>query len=268
MNFTLFRTMFRTSQKSIFGYALGTVLYMWLVIWVYPSLAQSNGMNQLLKTMPKNMLSMLSLQHGIQKLSDYLAAEFYGFLFLIIMSIYSVSTATQLIAKLVDRGSMAYVLSTPTSRLKTVFTQAVILVSGLLIISCFATLGGLVGIHLINSDTKLDAGLFIQMNLVGFLLFFVVSAYSFLFSCLFNDEKKAMAVSSVLTIVFFAMQLLGKLADKISWILHYTVFSAFQPEKISSGHADLFWPILGLAIAGMILFGLAVLIFKKKDLPI
>lgn len=268
MNRTLFWTMLKSNEKSIFGYAVGTILYMWMCIWIYPSIAKSNGFDQLLQSMPKNLLSMFSLQQGIQKLSDYLAAEFYGLLFLIIMSIYSVATAVQLIARLVDRGSMAYVLSTPTSRFKTAFTQAVILITGLFVISLFATAGGIVGTHFITSGAKLDTSLFIQMNLVGFLLFFVISGYSFLFSCIFNDEKRALSVSAVITIIFFALHMMGKLSTKVDWLLNYTVFSAFQPEKISTGHADLFWPIVGLSAAGVCLYLLAILIFQKKDLPI
>ncbi|HET7657027.1 MAG TPA: ABC transporter permease [Bacillales bacterium] len=268
MSRTLFMTMFKSNQKSIFGYAIGTVFYMWMVIWIYPSLAKSNGMNELLQSLPSNMLRVFSLQHGIQKLSDYLAAEFYGLLFLIIMSIYSVTTATQLVARLIDRGSMAYVLSTPTSRVRTAFTQALLLVSGLMMISIFATAGGIVGTHLISSDAKLDAGLFIRMNLVGFLLFFVISGYCFLFSCIFNDEKRALGISAVLTTVFFAVHLIGKMSSNVDWMLNYTVFSAFDPQKISSGNADLFWPIFGLSGAGIVLYVMSIVIFKKKDLPL
>lgn len=268
MNRTLFLTMLKGNQKSIIQFGMGTVLYMWIVIWIYPSLTKSNGINDLLKSLPSNLLSAFSLQHGIQKLSDYLAAEFYGLLFLMIMSIYCVVTATQLIARLVDRGSMAYLLASPTSRMKIAVTQAAILVFGQFIIVLFATVGGLLGTHWINDQTTLGVSTFVKMNLIGFLLFFVVSGYSFLFSCLFNDEKRALNLSAGLTIIFFVLHLIGKMSSNVDWLLHFTVFSAFDPQKISRGNADLFWPIFGLAAAGIILYVAAIVIFKKKDLPI
>lgn len=268
MNRTLFFTMLKGNQKSIIQFALGTVFYMWIVIWIYPSLAKSNGLNDILKSLPSNLLSAFSLQHGIQKLSNYLATEFYGLLFLIIMSIYCVVTAIQLVARLVDRGSMAYLLATPTSRTKIAVTQAFILLFGQFAIVLLATAGGLVGTHWINTQATLDVGTFVKMNLVGFLLFFVVSGYSFLFSCLFNDEKRALNLSAGLTFIFFAIHLIGKMSSHVDWLLNFTVFSAFDPQKISRGDAHLLWPIIGLAAAGIILYLLAILVFRKKDLPI
>lgn len=268
MNRTLFLTMLKNNQKSIIQFAVGIVFYMWLVIWIYPSLAKSNGINDMLKGLPDNLLSMFSLEHGIQKLTDYLAAEFYGLLFLIIMSIYCVVTATQLIARLVDRGSMAYLLATPTSRVKVAITQAAILLFGQIVIVFFTTAGGLLGTHWISSDVTLDFGTFVKMNFVGFLLFFVVSAYSFLFSCLFNDEKRALSLSAGITIIFFALHLLGKMSSDVDWLLNFTLFSAFDPQKISNGNADLLAPIVGLSAAGVILYVIAIIVFRKKDLPI
>lgn len=268
MSHKLFMTMLKENQKSISGFAFGTVLYMWMVIWIYPSLAKSSGMNEMLQSMPDNFLRAFGLENGIQKLSDYLAAEFYGLLFLIILSIYCVMAGTQLVARLVDRGSMAYLLSTPTSRVKIAITQLSVLIFGLLVIVLFATAGGVLGTLWISGSAELDMSLFIQMNLVGFLLFFVISAYSFLFSCLFNDEKTATSVSAVVTIVFFALHLVGRLSPDVDWLLNLTIFSAFDPQEISNGTADILIPSLELLGAGIILYVLSIIVFRKKDLPL
>ncbi|MGZ4107087.1 MAG: ABC transporter permease subunit, partial [Tumebacillaceae bacterium] len=92
MNFALFRAMLKSHGQSMFSYGIGSVLYQWLLIWVYPSIAQSSAMNDVLKQMPESLQRAFGFQGGIQQLSDYLASEYYGLLFLIILMAYSIIT--------------------------------------------------------------------------------------------------------------------------------------------------------------------------------
>ncbi|MEB6550954.1 ABC transporter permease subunit [Heyndrickxia sporothermodurans] len=269
MSAALFKTMLKMNGKSISSYAFGAAFYMLLIIWIYPSIAKSDALEQLFKEMPQNYLSAFGFDGGmINDLSGFLAAEYYGLLYLIILMIFSVVTATQLIARLVDRGSMAYLLSTPASRVRIAITQSTILVLGLLVITIFSILPVFIGTKWIIEDANINSWRFIEMNIVGFLLFFVISGYSFLFSCMFNDEKKALAVSGGLSIIFFAINLVAKMSTDFEWLKHVTIFSAFQPTEIAKGSVDILPVSLALGGAGIVLYVLAVIIFKKRDLPL
>ncbi len=105
-------------------------------------------------------------------------------------------------ARYVDKGAMAYLLATPVSRVKIAITQGVILILGLLII-IIATYGaGALGVEWLLEENNLNQEVFFKMNLVGGLLFLVVSGYSFLFTCICNDEGKALSLSASVTILF------------------------------------------------------------------
>ena len=57
-------------------------------------------------------------------LIEFLSAYLYGFLFMILPMVFSIMLANKLIMGYIDNGSMAYLLATPNTRFKIVFTQA------------------------------------------------------------------------------------------------------------------------------------------------
>lgn len=95
MNAALLRCMLKTNAQTIFSYAIGMVFYLWMLLWVYPSIASSSALNTVLKAMPQSMLRLFGMQAGMQQLGDYLAGEFYGLIFIIIMAVYTLPTASK-----------------------------------------------------------------------------------------------------------------------------------------------------------------------------
>jgi ABC-2 type transport system permease protein len=269
MNRSLFQAMLKVNANNIMNYALGIVIYQWLVIWIFPSIAGNNSVNDMLKSMPENLLKAMGMEGGISQLNDYLANEFYGLIFVLIMMVFSVMSAVQLIARLVDRGSMAYLLATPVSRTQFAVTQAVVLVIGLVIIAAFSIGGGLLGINwFIDDPGNFDRANFIWLNVVGLALFLAVGAYSFLFSAIMDDEKKALGVAATITVLFYGMDMAAKLSDKLHWMKNITIFSLYKPAEIAKGTFDVWPATLGLTAGAIVLFGIAVAMFKKRDLPL
>lgn len=268
MNKQLFLASFKENSKSIWSYAIGAALYLWLLIWIFPSLVSAKGLNELIGAMPESVKKIVGMETSIQNVSQFLAGEYYGMLFIIILTIFSVTVATHLMARYVDKGAMAYLLATPVSRVKIAITQAVVLILGLLIITLATYGAGVLGAEWFLKDNNLNQELFFKMNLVGGLVFLVVSAYSFLFSCLCNDERKALSYSASLTILFYVLNMVGKLSDKLEWMRNISLFSLFRPEEIVAGTYNI-WPVsIGLTCGAIVIFIVAIVSFKKRDLPL
>ena len=85
------------------------------------------------KPMLDNMTSLLGTISG----------SFYGNLALILPLIYIIITANGLIASQVDKGSMAYILSTPVKRMTVVTTQGIYLIAAVLCMFLVVTSVGL-----------------------------------------------------------------------------------------------------------------------------
>ncbi|KFN03152.1 ABC transporter permease [Bacillus clarus] len=268
MNKQLFLASLKETQKSILSYATGAALYLWLLIWIFPSMVSAKGLNELLGAMPDSVKKIVGMETPIQNVIDFLAGEYYSLLFIIILTIFSVTVTTHLIARHVDKGAMAYLLATPVSRMKIAITQAIILTLGLLIIIFVTYVAGILGAEWFLKDNNLNRELFLKINVVGGLVFLVVSAYSFLFSCICNDERKALSYSASLTIVFYVLDMVGKLSDKLEWMRNISLFTLFRPKEIAEGTYNI-WPVsIGLTVGAICIFSVAIVVFRKRDLPL
>ena len=117
---------------------------------------------------------------------------------------------------------------------------------------------------MVLQDNNLNKELFLKINIVGGLIFLVVSAYSFFFSCICNDERKALSYSASLTILFFVLNMVGKLSDKLEWMKSLSLFTLFRPKEIAEGTYNI-WPVsIGLAAGALCIFIVAIVLFKKR----
>ncbi|GKU83055.1 ABC transporter permease subunit [Niallia sp. NCCP-28] len=270
MNLTLYKQMMKVHIKGIMNYAIGSAFYMILMVWIYPSIADNaKSLNDLMKAMPAGVSKAFGLESGFNSFDSYISGEFYGLLLLLIMTIFCIMLSTQLIAKLVDQGSMAYLLSTPTTRAKIAITQAAVLVTGSFIILLITTISGFIGYYLFMEDTSVFRAMtFIQLNLGAFFLFFAVGGISFFISSLVNDEKRALGIAGSIAFGFFSLNLLGKISGKIEWLKNISIYTLYNPSEIVSGQADIIQSFIILGIIGLAAFIMAVLVFKKRDLPL
>lgn len=262
MNFPLFASMLKRNRTIILVCASLLVFYILAVIGIFPSNMDMT------KSMPKGLARAFGVEEGTQDLGVFLGSGFYGISFVMFLIIYCVLTATRLIARLVDQGSMAYLLSTPASRTQVALTQACVLIFGLVSMVSLTFITGFLGVNVIIKNPHFNATRFVQMNLVGFLLFFVIGGYSFVFSCLLNDEKRALAASGLLSVIFFLLNSLARMGQDLKWLQFFTPFTAFQPTEIAKGTASVLPISIGLGVAGLLLYGLAIIIFRRRDLPL
>lgn len=269
MNATLYKQMMKVNMKGFMNFAFGSAFYIMLMFWLYPGIAENaSAIDDLVQSMPEGIGRAFGLS-GFGSAEAFISGEYYGLILVLILAILCVQASTKLMARLVDQGSMAYLLSTPTTRGKVACTQAAVLTTGLLLIIAVTTLAGFAGnAWFLGDEYEFDIARYIQMNIAAFLLFFAVSGISFLVSCLSNDEKKALGISGFITFGFFSMDLLGKFSDKLDWLRSLSLFSLYKPSEIVSGQADLAVPYLVLSAVGIVSFVLAILSFRKRDLPL
>ena len=268
MSAALFASTLKHSLRTIANYAFGMVLYLWLFIAIYPSFAGSKALNSILQSMPAGVLRVLGYSLGVTHLSGFLAGEFFSLLYVIIFAIYAIFTGTKVMAHLIDNGSMAYLLATPVSRRKVAWTQAMVLLCGVAVIATVTTGGGLLGAAWFAPHAHIAAGAFIRLNLVGMLLFAVVAAYTFLLSALAPDERTALSLSTVVTLVFYGLHVVGDLSSRLHWAAYLSLFAVFNPPELIAGHGPVLTDTLALAAATAILLIVAVAGFQRRQLAL
>ena len=91
-------------------------------------------MNSMLEMFPEGLLKAFGMAEIHTELTAYLASWLYGLLMIGFPMIYSIMLGNKLVAKLVDNGSFAYLLSTPNSRVKLILTQGIYALSSLVVL--------------------------------------------------------------------------------------------------------------------------------------
>ncbi|MED2560787.1 ABC transporter permease, partial [Bacillus thuringiensis] len=76
MNKQLFLASLKETQKSILSYACGAALYLWLLIWIFPSMVSAKGLNELIAAMPDSVKKIVGMESPIQNVMDFLAGEY------------------------------------------------------------------------------------------------------------------------------------------------------------------------------------------------
>ncbi len=267
MSITLFKASFRAHWKFVLGVTLFIMMYVAVSISMYdPTSAQK--LMDMMEMLPEGLMKAMGFDNLGSELTPYLSNYLYGFIMLIFPLIGSSVLANSLIAKHVDSTSMAYLLTTPNTRVKIVLTQAMFLVLSMTFI--FAVN---VGVALMMSEASyagmLDIAHFIQLNIVAYLVSIVISAISFLASCIFSDAKTSLSVGVGVPVLFALFKMISEISDKVSNLRFFTVYSLIDIERILSGDPSFVLTVsVLLIVASTLIYGLSIVIFNKKSLVI
>lgn len=190
--------------------------------------------------------------------------------------------ANSLIAAQVDKGSMAYILSTPTRRSAVVITQALFLIFAPLVLLAIAFLVRCASTMLLFGEVQVaqTAMLFLGMYLVTE----AAAGVCYLCSCIFNQSSKSLAIGGGITLWFFLAALLGMFgsedlvnmgigADALGIFNKLTILSLFDAkavQTIGTSAVDVgFLPgMLLLALIALIGYVVGAIKFCKRDLPL
>ncbi|MBS7009380.1 ABC transporter permease [Anaerostipes sp.] len=237
-------------------------------------------MNTMFKTMgiSSDMIEKMSEMDTTAMLNQM----HYTVIGLLPLFLFIVITANSLVSEQVDRGSMAYVLSTPTKRSAIVFTQAVYLIAAPLLI-----ITAVCGVKIATSFAFFD-----EVNIAGIIMSYVgmyilveaVAGICYFGSCLFNQSKRSMAFGGGLAVWFFLASLLGMFGsenmvnagmgvEELGIFNKLTLVGLFDVQNIetigtASVNTSFVWKLAVLAIIAVVFYAAGAVKFQKKDLPL
>ena len=267
MNKALYLAMLKHHGNTTAGYSIGIVLYEFLVTWVYPMIAKSPLLTEIPKSFPssvKSVFGVVSLDDSDTSYEAYISAQLFGRIWTLVMALYTINTATALLAELSEHGFLAYPLSAPLSRQKLLATQAQVLLTGVGAVTGSTIAGLCVAAKVFG--IKIDPWLYLRTGLLGFCFFSTVAGYSMLFSALCDTKEQAMRRAGALTCGFYACDVLAELHENLAWVEVFTLFKFFRPELVLTGENSGTAESIILSVLTMALFSMSGAVFARKDL--
>lgn len=265
-NATIFKRSMQSSYKIILIFIGVLALYFMVIAGMYdPENLDIMDTLAQMKLSPQ-LLSAMGFTLTDTSLLGFLSSYFYGLLVLAFPMVCYIILANKLVAGLTDKGSLTYLLATPNTRIRIVFTQACFLMTAITTIVAFVTGSGIAYCES-KFQGMLDIKEFILLNVGLLLLHFAVSGICFFASCLFNESKYSLTLGAGLPIAFLLIQMISNSGEKLADLKYATIFTLYSPTDIVKGEGYALGLIL-LGIIGVTLYTGAMLIFNKKDLPV
>ena len=265
MNLPLFKQGCRSNSKILLLFAAVLTMYISLITTMFDPKIGSI-LDQMVQTMPEIMAAVGMSSPG-STLISFLNNYLYGFLMLLFPMLYSVIVANRLIARHVDKGSMAYLLASPVSRTRVAFTQLGVLLSGLALLIGYCTALGILCAHLFFPG-ELDVGQFLLLNIGALLLHTALAGIAFFASCIADETRISLSLGAGLPILFYIFQMLANMGGGLKFFRYLTPFTLFDSAALASGEAAAFWGPAILGGAALLLFAGGILLFRRRDLPL
>ncbi|MCC8073187.1 MAG: ABC transporter permease [Clostridiales bacterium] len=240
------------------------------------------------ETMMTNMLEMMGVSSDlVDNMSEMDSSSMLNQMYFTVMSLlpillFIIFAGNALVVDQVDKGSMAYILSTPTKRSAVVTTQAVYLVITPLIMVACAFITKLLACNFIIGEVEVAKYAALYGGL--YLLTEAMASICYLASCIFNLSKYALALGGGLNIWFFICSLLGMFGsedmvnmgigvEELEMFNRISLIGLFDINSLGTvGSADVdyaFVPkLIILAVIAVICYAVGAIRFQKKDLPL
>lgn len=182
----------------------------------------------------------------------------------------------------VDKGSMAYVLSTPTKRSAVVITQMIFMIAVPLIVLSIVCISRIISTNVffgevnVASICALYAGMYILVE--------AVAAICYMGSCIFNRTRSATAFGGGITVWFFLASMLGMFGSSMMTDIgmgvkelgvfnNMTLVGLYDIKSLatvgtSSVDYTFVWKLGILLIIAIVCYFIGAMRFEKKDLPL
>lgn len=242
------------------------VMYMAIMVSMYDP-DDTEALHSYLSTLPEALVEAMGFGLMATELTEFIALYYYGFIALLFPMIYSIILANRLVAALVEKNIMAYLLSTPNSRVKIVTTQAFFIASSIIVMLLINTAVGVLCSENMFAG-HLHLGAFLKLNLATILVNLATASISFFFSCLFNDTKNSLIFGAGLPLFFFIVNMLRSVSEKAGWLKYLTIYTFFDAGQIIGKEATLALPALVFILITLFFFGGGIAVFSRKNLYI
>ncbi|RBI62464.1 ABC transporter permease [halophilic archaeon] len=252
----------RRRIRGAVALAVGLSLLAAMVIWVYPSFADSIDLDRLLQSYPEPIVKAMGIR-TMSTLAGFLAVELYNFAWVILLGLYFAYSAASLVADDVERERMDVLLSLPVSRSRIVAEKFLSLLAPILVLNVVTAAVVYVGSLLV--DDALTVADLVAVHALSIPYLLACAGIGLVASVAFDREAIAQRVALAVVFALF-------LVESVLTDTDYEVLGAVAPMRYYDPTAVLVdgqYDLLGAAVLLAATVALVVVSqqwFRRKDL--
>lgn len=257
----LYRRALGDSRNALIGWSLGVVAAVLLYVPLYPSIGGSPDVQELLDSMPPEMIKALgydSLSTG----AGYVHSTFYGLIGLVLIVIAATTWSTAAIAGDEETGSLELTLAHGVTRVQVVLERAAAIVTRLLWLTTLSVLLVLAlnesaALEIEPARLVAEAAAFLGLALVTATLGLAVGALT-------GRRAFASAAAAGIAVLGYALNAVGNQSEELEWLHAWSPYAwAYGTFPVANG-VD--WTGLGLlyGLSAALLAAAAVALSRRS----
>lgn len=252
------------NARTLLGAGAFYILFIALVIgFLYPAMSQLNFSAYL----TSNAIGgLIGAQIKTFNFSSLLAVELYSSLYALIWGGIIAFMAGSSLPTTIENGTIDLALSRPISRTRYYLEHWLSAVLGAIFLSLAATLSVWLA-TLVVKNPGIDWGWLAIAELIELALMFLASGIGMLFASFMNGSRAAGGAALGIIALFYLMNTLGSLSDKLTWMLKIQPLYYVQGIQALAEHSVTGWYPLVPVIGGLVCGIAGLLIFNRRDLP-
>lgn len=252
-------------RGSVLGWGLGLGALAALVAGIYPSIAGNEELQAYWESLPEAARALSGGAQALTSVSGYFESQLFAFLPLV-LAIFTVGKAAQMIAGEEADGTMDIVLAQPVERWRLVTARFAALAgaTGVIVTAValpLVALGPLVGLTLAEI-----AGLALWGYLSA-LLALVFGAATLTASAIAHRKRTAVLVGTVVTVGAYVLDAMAPLSEALDGVDVLSPYHWYALSDPVTGPIDLVGLAVLVVLVGVLVAG-AVIGFQRKDVGV
>lgn len=258
----MFKKELKNNFKSLMIWAVILSSFFVMIFVIYPTVIDKMDpklMQSYIESLPKELIKMMNLD-----ISDIMSAFGWftskGFSMLILIGgMYAAILGGNIFLKEENDGTINYLLSKPISRRKIVTNKIMVGLCNITLLMLFTYVINLIGFNIIGDyNFKVLSLLYITCLLATYAIFGLCLCISSFF------RKNKVMNSIAIGFVFFSyiLQMIGMLAESVSWIKYLSVFEIAPVAYIVENSAI---QPLSIIVSALIIIGSLAVAFYQYD---
>jgi ABC-2 type transport system permease protein len=265
INMKIFVKTLKEKYKGIVLLSFIFFVFAIFVMAIYPVMGEDLGIFDELFEHPafsalrKSVITMASLE-------GFLIMELYQWGIEILLAGYTIFFAASLVAGEIEDKTIDLLLANPVSRTRVLLEKFAALAGMIFLVNIVLLVGVLAGAQYIQEDMNVTWLVYTHILLMPFLL--AVGSYATLLSVVFDDARKAFSIGFGILMGSFMVDSISLMSETYAVIGKVTLFHYFDPGKVLIFHEIDWGAQVTLLTVAVILLGVAVVWFKKRDISV
>lgn len=266
MNKNLYQKELKRNRKNLITWTAIIVGFTLMVLSMFPYMEEmGSNMTQLLDKMPEEIKNAMGMDKDTWSSILGFYSTYYGIYIVVLISIYTTSTATGIVSKEEKDKTSEFLLSKPITRSNLFLTKMASLFTLVFIVYVVQLLVAAAGAQIFKTS-PMNWNAFWIMHINGLFLILLFTSVGVLLSMFVQPKKNFMGIVVGLTFGSYFINALAKATPAANWIGYITPFNYFNFNVHSPDLAVNYLAAIVTVAISMLLLFVAKRKFETKDI--